>query len=117
MRVAEGTVVLAPPQAIGNAAARPPDTRKSAIGARGRHMLRKREVYRAGKSGYVSEFTLFMDKLLEWHPEIVEDQHVGRAMLWDKQVDFDELEKARVDSVSMEEHGFLGGHPLKREIG
>jgi len=71
-------------------------------------MYRKPEVYRPGKSGYVSEFTLFVEKFLEWHPEVVEDQHVGRAIFWDRKVDFEELEKARSDSVPME--GGSGSH-------
>jgi len=60
--------------------------------------------YRPGKDGYVSEFTLYMESLLGRHPEIVKDQHRGWSMFWDHQVDFDELKKAREDSVPMDDH-------------
>jgi hypothetical protein len=57
-------------------------------------MLTDRHTYRPGKDGYVSEFTQFMDTLLEHHPEIVEDQHVGWMKSWDRPVAVDELKKA-----------------------
>lgn len=31
---------------------------------------------------YVSEFTLFMDKYLKEHPEVVKDQQRGWAIYW-----------------------------------
>lgn len=36
---------------------------------------------------YVSEFTLLMDRFLAEHPEVLEDQHRGRLIYWDKKVD------------------------------
>ena len=38
---------------------------------------------------YESEHTIFMREMMAKHPEWAEDQLVGRALLWDKQVDRD----------------------------
>lgn len=51
---------------------------------------------------YVSEFAMFMDAYLKEHPEVVADQHVGRAIYWDKHVDLAELERAEKDSVPVD---------------
>ena len=39
---------------------------------------------------YRSEFTRFMNRELEKRPEWREDQHKGRALLWDKSIDQEE---------------------------
>ena len=62
-------------------------------------MSAKQQGYRVGRTGYVSEFTLFMDKFLEEHPEVVENQHNGWHIFWDRNVDLGELKKAGEDSV------------------
>ena len=67
-------------------------------------MSTQRGAYRAGKAGYVSEFMQFMESLLMLHPEIVRDQHRGWARYWEPQVDLVELQKAREDSVSIDDH-------------
>lgn len=60
--------------------------------------------YRVGHTGYVSEFTQFIDHFLEEHPECVEDQHRGWNLFWDHKVDFAELELAEKDHVPV--HGY-----------
>lgn len=40
---------------------------------------------------YVSEVTQFINQLKEYNPELEKQQREGRALLWDKRVDFDEL--------------------------
>lgn len=55
---------------------------------------------------YVSEYTLFMNRFLEEHPEAVDDQRVGRAIYWDRQVDLAALERAEKDSVPQDGYGF-----------
>ena len=42
---------------------------------------------------YESEFTQFMREMKKQHPAWAEQQRVGRALLWDKRVDFDELKR------------------------
>jgi len=63
---------------------------------------------------YVSEFTRFMDDYLKNHPEVVADQHVGRAIYWDKQVDLAEIEKAEADSVPVDSYYYFG-NPSPRD--
>lgn len=67
-------------------------------------MWTQRGAYRAGKPGNVFEFMQFMESLLRLHPEIVRDQHRGWARYWEPQVDLVELQKAREDSVPIEDH-------------
>lgn len=55
---------------------------------------------------YVSEFTNFIDHFLEDHPEVVDDQWVGREIFWDKQVDFADQKNAEKDSVPEDVYGF-----------
>lgn len=62
-------------------------------------MSAKRQGYRVGDAGYVSEFTQFIDKFLEEHPEVVENQRTGWYIFWNRKVDFEELKKASEDSV------------------
>ena len=55
---------------------------------------------------FVSEFTHFMDDYLQQHPNVVDDQNVGRHIYWEKNVDLAELEKAEKDSVPDDGYGF-----------
>lgn len=55
---------------------------------------------------YVSEFTRFIDHFLEEHPEVVEDQKVGRRIYWEKQVDLPAQEAAGKDTVPDDGYGF-----------
>jgi hypothetical protein len=65
----------------------------------GASVVAKRQGYRVGHAGYVSEFEQFMDKFLGEHPEVVEDQRRGWYIFWNRKVDFEELNKASEDSV------------------
>jgi len=62
-------------------------------------MFAKRKDYRVGHDGYVSEITQFLDKFLEEHPEVIDDQSRGWHIFWDRDVDLGELKKADQDSV------------------
>lgn len=67
-------------------------------------------------SGYVSEFTEFIDHYLADHPEVVADQHDGRLIYWDRRVDLKEQAKAEGDSVAADGYGFYvsaWGHAVK----
>lgn len=55
---------------------------------------------------YVSEFTNFIDHFLEDHPDVVQDQWVGREIFWDKQVDFADQKHATQDTVPEDGYGF-----------
>lgn len=44
---------------------------------------------------YESEHTKFMRAMLAQHPEWVEDQKVGRALLWDRKIDLGEQQTLR----------------------
>ena len=48
---------------------------------------------------YVSEFECFFGKLLDEHPELVEDQRVGWNIWWDHKVDLEAERVARTDAV------------------
>lgn len=65
-------------------------------------------------TGYVSEFASFMDDYLKHHPEVVADQHVGRAIYWDKHVDLDELKRAEQDAVPVDSYYYFG-NPWPRD--
>lgn len=65
-----------------------------------------------GESGkmdraYVSEFTAFMEGFLKEHPEVIDDQWVGREIYWDKQVDFADWKKTEEDRVPEDGYGFF----------
>ena len=52
------------------------------------------------KSGYVSEFTQFLNDMKAKNPRIEEGQRAGRARLWDKEPqDLDSLRRARESRV------------------
>jgi hypothetical protein len=48
---------------------------------------------------YVSEFDAFFGKLLDEHPELVEDQRRGWNIWWDHKVDLEAERLARTDAV------------------
>ena len=62
-------------------------------------MFAKQKGYKAGHDGYVSEITQFLDKFLEEHPEVIDEQNQGWHIFWDRAVDLGELKKAGEDSV------------------
>jgi Protein of unknown function (DUF3460) len=62
--------------------------------------------YRPGHEGYVSEFTAFMDNLLQQHPEYIDDQHRGWSIFWDHEVNFDELKRAEKDMVPIKPYHY-----------
>lgn len=51
-------------------------------------------------SHYESEFTIFLRSKKAEHPEWAEQQRAGRALLWDRRVDFDELRRFAEARVS-----------------
>lgn len=69
------------------------------------------------KSVYVSEFEQFMNRFLEEHPEVQEDQRRGRLIYWDHKVDLAALEKAAKDSVPEDAYGFRYPAWLRRSAG
>lgn len=56
--------------------------------------------------GYVSEFTEFINRFMENHPEEEEEQRTGRALYWDHKVDLTAQEGAGKDSVPDNRYGF-----------
>lgn len=65
------------------------------------------ESYRIGHAGYVSEFTQFMDRFLEEHPDVAHDQMTGLDIFWDHSVDFQELEKSQTDKIPMKNYDYF----------
>lgn len=55
---------------------------------------------------YVSEFEGFMNRFLDEHPEVQDDQRRGRLIHWDHKVDLAAQEKAARDSVPDDGYGF-----------
>ncbi len=52
------------------------------------------------KSGYVSDFTRFIDELKQKNPKLEADQQQGRARLWDKdKLDLDEMRRAQESRI------------------
>ena len=49
---------------------------------------------------YTSDATQFIEKLKATKPELDKAQREGRALLWDKQVDRDQLAQARAGNVA-----------------
>jgi hypothetical protein len=62
-------------------------------------MFTKPKTYKAGHDGYVSEITQFLDKFLEEHPEVIDEQSKGWHIFWDRDVNLDEQKRADKDSV------------------
>ena len=62
--------------------------------------------YRAGHSGYVSEFDDFLNGFLRAHPEVENDQKRGWYIFWDRHVDLGELEEQRKDTVKLKSYAY-----------
>ncbi len=58
------------------------------------------------EKGYVSDFTVFMNRYLKEHPEVVEDQQRGWNIYWNHAVDFEELKEAEEDRAPDDTYGF-----------
>jgi hypothetical protein len=48
---------------------------------------------------YVSEFEEFIDRYMEQHPGVREDQRRGWNIWWDHRLDLDAVDRQRKDSV------------------
>jgi len=48
---------------------------------------------------YESEFTLFLRELKQKNPEIEREQHIGRAIFWDKNIDQDLYRRYKTSDV------------------
>ena len=64
------------------------------------------------KTGYVSEYTLFIQQYMAEHPEVVEDQKRGWSIWWDRKADQAAIKKANEDFVPDDSYGAYpaGGH-------
>ncbi len=51
------------------------------------------------KTGYISEFTLFINQYLAKHPEVIEDQKRGWDRYWNPKADQEALKKYQEGSV------------------
>jgi len=58
------------------------------------------------EKGYVSEFTVFMSRYLQEHPEVVEDQQRGWNIYWNHAVNFEELKQVKEDQAPDDNYGF-----------
>jgi hypothetical protein len=60
------------------------------------------------QSGYVSEFTSFLNELKQQNPTLEAEQQAGRARLWDKQkLDLDEMRRAQASRVKQKAYVYL----------
>jgi hypothetical protein len=57
-------------------------------------------------SAYVSEFTLFMNRFLEQHPEVVKDQQRRWDFSWHPEIDLVAQQEAEEDRVPDDTNGF-----------
>jgi hypothetical protein len=62
-------------------------------------MQREPEEYRPFDSGYVSEFSQFLNGFMAAHPEVEEDRRRGWRIWWDRHVDHDALARERTDTL------------------
>jgi len=60
------------------------------------------------ESDYVSEFTRFMDRFLEQHPEELQEQETGWKIYWDKKVDLHAMAEQATDTVPTESYYYYG---------
>lgn len=56
------------------------------------------------RHNYVSEFTEFIDRYVQQHPAVQQEQRRGRNIFWDRDVDLKELDKERADSVGIKSY-------------
>lgn len=61
---------------------------------------------RAYDKAYVSEFTVFMNRYLADHPEVVDDQRRGWNIFWDRNVDQAALQATEKASVPDDHYGY-----------
>ena len=55
---------------------------------------------------FVSDYTRFIDHFVEEHPEVLDDQHTGRLIYWEKIVDLAAQKEAEMDTVPDDGYGF-----------
>ncbi len=60
------------------------------------------------KQGYVSDFTRFIAGFIDGHPEVVDEQRQGRAIFWDRPVDFRRLREEEEDRVPVDSYYYYG---------
>lgn len=61
----------------------------------------------AKKSGYVSEFTRFIDELRQHNPNLEAQQQTGRARLWDRpKLDLDEMRRTQESRVKPKAYAY-----------
>ncbi|GAB3428477.1 DUF3460 family protein [Massilia solisilvae] len=63
--------------------------------------MKAQQPYEPRHGGYVSEFEEFLGRYVHQHPAVEKDQQHGWYLLWDKQVDLDELAKEQRDHVPL----------------
>lgn len=68
---------------------------------------RKETAYKPGHAGYVSEFTEFMDRFMEEHPEAVKSQRTGWDIFWDHDIDIRELDRQGRDTVPVKGYEYF----------
>lgn len=56
--------------------------------------------------GYTSEFEQFINGYLRQHPQLEEERMRGWYLLWDRPVDFDELERQRQSAVPVKPYQY-----------
>jgi hypothetical protein len=66
--------------------------------------MKMQHTYRPGHSGYVSDFTQFMNGYLARRPDIDKDQQRGWYKLWDRRVDLKAQEKEGTDTVPVKSY-------------
>ena len=66
---------------------------------------------RAVMAKYVSEYTEFINELKRKNPKIDEGQQIGRALLWDKQIDRDVQRRFQEAKVPQQ------GYPYQNHVG
>ncbi len=58
------------------------------------------------RAPYESDLTKFMRELLRERPHIVEEQRRGRAMWWDRKLDFEELRRQKESAVKQKGYAY-----------
>lgn len=61
------------------------------------------------KTGYVSEFTFFINQYLAEHPEVADDQKRGWNIYWNPKVDQEALRSRNAPFRTTAMHGDAGG--------
>lgn len=57
-------------------------------------------------TGYVSEFTVFINQYLEQHPQVVEEQQRGWRFFWAPKIDLPALNETQEYPVRDDSYGF-----------